>query len=533
MVTRLAHCVMVQGTSSHVGKSVIATALCRVLREEGYAVAPFKAQNMSLNAAATPAGGEIGRAQAVQAEAAGVAPRAAMNPILLKPEADSRSQLVVLGRHRRTVEAREYWTTRGSLWPVVRQALGELRREFEVIVIEAGSPAEVNLARGDLANTRGPEPAARACCSSAITERGGICAQVLGTIERLAASDRPRVRGLIVNKFRGDPALFSGGVRYLAGAYGLPVLGVLPWADDLGVAPEDALSLEAPRRLAGERPHRRTGSAGGGPDIAILRLPHLSNFDEFVPLASAGAAVRYVADPGALAVPDLVIVPGSKTTIADRAWLSRDRSRRAPARPADACRSSICGGYQMLGLSLADPDGVEGRRCVCGLGCCLARPSAARATIRCAAIVSSFAGAALERCRSTATIHPATPLGALRPLPPRPRVGGARSGRRRDADGRGHLRPRPLRERESARCRCAGCRGGAAAPSAGAAPSGPHVAPICSARRWTSGSSARAGAARTVSGCLHPGWRAMSRSFILAARGRETATRSGAARRGR
>jgi len=402
MVTRLAHCVMVQGTSSHVGKSVIATALCRVLREEGYAVAPFKAQNMSLNAAATPGGAEIGRAQAVQAEAAGVAPRASMNPILLKPEADSRSQLVVLGRHRRTVEAREYWRTRGSLWPVVRKALGDLRREFEVVVIEgAGSPAEVNLARGDLANMR----VARACGARVLLvgdiERGGVFAQLLGTLDLLAPSDRPRVRGLLVNKFRGDPALFSGGVRYLARASGVPVLGVLPYAADLGVAPEDALSLEAPRS-AGGRPNRRMGSAGRGPDIAVLRLPHLSNFDEFVPLASAGAAVRYVADPGALAVPDLVIVPGSKTTIADLAWLRATglAARLRALADAGVPILGICGGYQMLGLSLADPDGVEGpARRVRGLGLLPLRTTFRRAKttvpVR-GTIVSAFAGAALK-----------------------------------------------------------------------------------------------------------------------------------------
>src|SRR3989475_2823793 len=205
---------MVQGTASSVGKSVIATALCRVLRDEGWRVAPFKAQNMSLNAAVTPAGEEIGRAQAAQAEAAGIVPRATMNPILLKPEGDGVSQLVVLGRARGRVRARDYWTRRRDLWPVVGEALRALREEFDVVVIEgAGSPAEINLRSSDLANMR----VARACHAAVLLvadiERGGVFAQILGTLALLRPSDRALGRGLLVNKFRGDRALFASRVR--------------------------------------------------------------------------------------------------------------------------------------------------------------------------------------------------------------------------------------------------------------------------------------------------------------------------------
>lgn len=352
-VRRLARCVMVQGTASGVGKSVIATALCRVLREEGFRVAPFKAQNMSLNAAATPEGGEIGRAQAAQAEAAGVDPRVDMNPILLKPEGDARSQVVVLGRVAGSVAARDYWTRRDDLWPAVDAALRRLRVEFEVVVIEgAGSPAEVNLRHADLANMR----IARAADASVLLvgdiERGGVFAQLLGTLDLLPSRDRTRVRGLIVNKFRGDPSLFDGGVRYLERKAKLPVLGVLPYVDDLGVPAEDSLSLD----------DRRAAPATDAVDIAVLRYPRISNFDDFDPLARAGARIRYVARPAEVGVPDLAVLPGSKSTIADLEWLRRSGLGARVRALADAGVPvlGICGGFQMLGEELADPKGIEG-----------------------------------------------------------------------------------------------------------------------------------------------------------------------------
>jgi adenosylcobyric acid synthase len=350
-VPKLAPCVMVLGSASQVGKSVIATALCRVLREEGYAVAPFKAQNMSLNAAATRDGGEIGRAQAAQAEAAGIEPRVSMNPVLLKPEADTRSQVVVLGKATGTYAAREYWRGRNGLWPVIRSSLRSLRREFDVVVIEgAGSPAELNLERHDLANMRVAAEADAAAILVGDIERGGIFAQLLGTLDLLPASERKRVRALVANKFRGDRALFDDGVRILRRRSGLPVF-VLPFAEDLGVPSEDALAA---------LPVAADPSA---PEIAVVVYPHVSNHDDLEPLAAAGARIRYVRRAADLdGPPDLIVLPGSKTTIADLAWM---RTCGIAQRVIALARSGtpvlgLCGGFQMLGRELRDPDAVEG-----------------------------------------------------------------------------------------------------------------------------------------------------------------------------
>ncbi len=347
---RLAPCVMVQGTASGVGKSVIVTALCRVLREEGWRVAPFKAQNMSLNAAVTRDGREIGRAQAAQADAAGIEARAEMNPILLKPEAEYRSQVVVMGRATGSVEASAYWGQRNRLWPVVKGALRTLRYEHDVVVIEgAGSPAEVNLRRHDLANMRVATASDASVLLVGDIERGGVLAQLVGTLELLRPRERATVRGLLVNKFRGDVRLFDGGVRFLRRATGLPVLGVLPFADDLSVPAEDSLSLDAV-------------VPSGSIDVAVVRYPRISNFDDIEPLAEAGAAVRYVRRPDALGVPDLVVLPGSKSTISDLEWLRATgiAARLRALVDAGVPVVGICGGFQMLGEELRDPLGVEG-----------------------------------------------------------------------------------------------------------------------------------------------------------------------------
>lgn len=360
-MTRLAPCLMVAGTASDVGKSVVATALCRVLAEEGLAVAPFKAQNMSLNAAVTPDGLEIGRAQAAQADAAGISARAEMNPLLLKPETDGRSQLVVLGRSVGSVAAADYWRRRSGLWPVVTRSLGSLRREFDVVVIEgAGGAAEINLRAADVANLRLAAHTRASVILVGDIERGGIFAQLLGTLDLLRPTERRLVRGLLVNRFRGDPGLFASGVAILERRSGLPVLGVLPYAEDLAVPAEDSLALDRPP----------VGPVDG-PDIAVVRSPHVSNFDDLEPLAAAGARVRFVRRAAELGVPDLVVLPGSKTTIADLEWL---RARGVGARlralaDAGVPILGICGGFQMLGLTLADPAGVEGEpRTVRGLG---------------------------------------------------------------------------------------------------------------------------------------------------------------------
>ncbi|MBI2324741.1 MAG: cobyric acid synthase [Chloroflexi bacterium] len=334
---------MVAGTASDVGKSVIATA-------EGWRVAPFKAQNMSLNAAVTPDGREIGRAQAAQAEACGIAPTAEMNPVLVKPEAEGRSQIVVLGRATRSVEARRFWRDRSALWPVVTTALRSLRRSYEVVVIEgAGSIAEVNLWPGDLANLRVARAADARILLVGDIERGGVFAQLLGTLDLLPARERARVRGLLVNRFRGDTSLFDAGMRFLRRASGIPVLGLLPHAEDLGVPAEDSLALERPPSAAAI-------------DIAVVRYPRISNFDDLEPRAAAGAAVRYVRKAAALGVPDLLVLPGTKSTIDDLEWVraSGIGARIVALADAGVPIVGICGGLQMLGTALDDRAAVEG-----------------------------------------------------------------------------------------------------------------------------------------------------------------------------
>jgi adenosylcobyric acid synthase len=358
----IAGCLFVGGSASDVGKSVVATALCRVLFEEGYRVAPFKAQNMSNNAAVAVGGGEVGRAQAAQAEAAGVDPTVDMNPILLKPEADDRSQLIVSGRVVGTVRARDYWDRRRALWPEVTAALARLRRSYDVVVIEgAGSIAEINLRASDIANMRLALRAEAASILVGDIERGGIFAQLLGTLDLLTQRERSLIRGLVVNKFRGDVSLFATGRRVLERRSRLPVLGVLPYAHRLGVPTEDAQSL-------------RGWSSDAGPDrprVALVAYPHLSNFDDLDPLRAEGIDVAAVRTSEELGAPDLIVLPGSKATISDLAWLKETGIATAVARAAAVGVPvfGICGGYQMLGTEISDPDGVEGpRRSVLGLG---------------------------------------------------------------------------------------------------------------------------------------------------------------------
>lgn len=347
----LAPTVMVQGVASGVGKSVLATALCRILLREGLRVAPFKAQNVSLNSFATPDGLEIGRAQAVQAEACRLAPRVEMNPLLLKPEGSGRTQAVLLGRPLTVSDAAGKARAREA----VAESLRTLRREYDVVVIEgAGSPVELNLVDRDLANMHTARLADSPVLLAGDIDRGGVFAALVGTLALLAPEDRARVKGLVVNRFRGDPSHFADGRRMLEARAGVPVLGVVPHLKDLRIADEDSLSLAGARR----------GAFGAGRvRIAVVRLPHISNFDDFAPLeAEPGAEVRYVTEPGALAEGDLAILPGTKATVADLAWL---RERGLAEAIADRARRGapilgVCGGCQMLGERIEDPDGVEG-----------------------------------------------------------------------------------------------------------------------------------------------------------------------------
>jgi len=347
--------IMVQGTASHVGKSVLVTALCRIFRQDGFSVAPFKAQNMSLNSYVTPDGGEIGRAQAVQAEAAGIACSVEMNPILLKPEADSRSQVVVLGRPQMSTTAAEYYRLKAQLWPVVTGALGRLRSQYEIVVIEgAGSPAEINLVGDEIVNMR----LARYCRAPVLLvgdiDRGGVFASLLGTLWLLKPGDLSLIRALVINKFRGDRALLEPGLGFLEKKAGIPVAGVVPYFRDIHIAQEDSVTLE--------QPESRQGTAQI--DVAVIRLPHISNFDDFDPLdREEGVRVRYVGSAESLNHPDLVILPGSKTTVADLGWLNSSGLARRITELYERgfFIIGICGGYQMLGRYINDPEGVESK----------------------------------------------------------------------------------------------------------------------------------------------------------------------------
>jgi adenosylcobyric acid synthase len=348
----LAPCLMVQGTASGVGKSLLTTALCRIFRRAGYRVAPFKSQNMSLNAAVTSDGGEIGRAQAAQAEAAGVEATVHMNPILLKPEADDRSQVVVRGRAVTSARWAEYGRMVPTLWPLVAESLAQLRREHDLVLIEgAGNPAEINIG-WDLVNMRVAALADAPVLLVGDIDRGGVFAALVGTLTLLAPEDRARVAGLIVNRLRGDRAVLEPGLTLLTERTGVPVLGVVPHLGGGLVPEEDSLALETP---APDLDDARLV-------VAVLRLPRIANFDDAEPLAAEpGVAVRFVTGASEIDAADIVIVPGSKSTIADLAWLRARGLAPAIERAARGGRIvlGICGGFQMLGERLADPHGVE------------------------------------------------------------------------------------------------------------------------------------------------------------------------------
>jgi adenosylcobyric acid synthase len=349
----VAPCLMVQGTASGVGKSLLAAALCRLFARAGYRVAPFKSQNMALNAAVTRDGGEIGRAQAAQAAAAGIEPTVDMNPILLKPEPVHRSQVVVRGRAATSVTWREYQRMQADLWPIVAESLAGLRRAFDLVIIEgAGSPAEINLRDSDIVNM----PVARLAGAPVLLvgdiDRGGVFAALLGTLALLDAPDRARVGGLVVNRFRGEPTVLTPGLAELAARAGVPVLGVVPWLDARLVPAEDSLDLDEPARWG----------APGGLDIAVVRLPLISNFDDFEPLAAEpGVGVRFVRGADEIRGADVIVLPGSKSTASDLSWLVGTGLAGAIQRAAAGGLPivGICGGYQMLGETVHDPQRVE------------------------------------------------------------------------------------------------------------------------------------------------------------------------------
>ena len=365
---------MVQGTASSVGKSILVAALCRIFKEDGLRVAPFKAQNMALNSYVTPDGLEVGRAQAMQAEAAGVPVSIEMNPILLKPEGDAHSQLVLWGRPAGSYAAADYFQRKRELWPVVVEALERLRSRFDLVVMEgAGSPAEVNLRESDIVNMRVARHADAPVLLVSDIDRGGVFASLVGTLELLEPRDRGTVRGLVINKFRGDLALLQPGLDFLEQRTALPVLGVIPYLPRLRLAEEDSVALDSRERAGNPHPDPLPGGEDKSVlDVAVIRLPHIANYDEFDGLAAEpGVRVRFPQALGELGMPDLVVLPGTKTTVAD--LLALRASGLADAILALARGSTpvlgICGGYQMLGQRLLDPDGVESPRTdIPGLG---------------------------------------------------------------------------------------------------------------------------------------------------------------------
>ena len=339
---RRAGVLMVLGTASDAGKSTVVAGICRLWARRGIRVAPFKAQNMALNSYVTSDGAEIGRAQAMQAMAAGVEPTADMNPVLLKPTADATAQVVLNGRPLGHLGAAEYHAAKRGFWPDVTAALDRLRATCEVVVAEgAGSPAEINLARHDITNLAVARHADAPVVVVGDVDRGGVFAALYGTWALLVPEDRRRIRGFVVNKFRGDPALLAPGLTDLERLTGVPTLGVLPLLD-VALDAEDSLGVR--------------DFGGGRLDVAVVRLPRMSNFTDLDPLrVEPDCRVRFVADAAAFGDPDLVVLPGSKATAADLAWL------RASAIPVDGTRPTlgICAGYQMLGERIRDPDGVE------------------------------------------------------------------------------------------------------------------------------------------------------------------------------
>ena len=352
--------IMIQGTMSNAGKSVLAGGLCRVLRQDGYSVAPFKSQNMALNSFITKEGLEMGRAQVMQAEAAGIEPSAAMNPILLKPTNDTGSQVIINGKPVGTMSAVEYYRHKRDYIPYIMEAYGKLRQKYDVIVIEgAGSPAEINLKQDDIVNMGLAELVDAPVLLAGDIDRGGVFAQLIGTVMLLEEKERQRIKGMIINKFRGDVSILKPGLTMLEERAKIPVLGVVPYFY-LDIDEEDSLT---------ERFRKK--EKAGLVDIAVIRLPRISNFTDIAPLeAHEEAGVRYVSSPAEFGEPDAVILPGSKNTIQDLLWMRQNGLEAKILRFASkgGLVFGICGGYQMLGQEVSDPSGVEQKGTVRGLG---------------------------------------------------------------------------------------------------------------------------------------------------------------------
>ena len=347
--------IMVVGTTSHAGKSFLTTALCRILARRGWHVAPFKGQNMALNAYVTPTGGEIGYAQAVQAWAAKTPPRVEMNPILLKPQGDMTSQVIILGKAVGTTRAAEYYEKYFKPgWQVIKASLEQLASEYDLVVCEgAGSPAEINLKHRDLTNMRVAKYLNAATLLVVDIDRGGAFAHIVGTLALLEPEERALIKGVVINKFRGQRSLLESGITWLENYTGIPVVGVIPWSDQIFPAEDSLVLME----------RRSSRKSDGEVKISVLCLPRISNFTDFDPLeAEPTITVDYVGLKESLGHPDAVIIPGSKTTIADLMALQASgmAAQLKSYAAAGGTIMGICGGFQMLGQWVADPGGIEG-----------------------------------------------------------------------------------------------------------------------------------------------------------------------------
>jgi adenosylcobyric acid synthase len=345
----MAKVIMVQGTMSNAGKSLIVAGLCRIFKQDGYRVAPFKSQNMALNSYITDDGLEMGRAQVMQAEAAGIRPSVNMNPILLKPTNDVGSQVIVGGKVLGNMSARDYFAYKKSLIPQIMEAFRELETQADIIVIEgAGSPAEINLKADDIVNMGLAKLVDAPVLLVGDIDRGGVFAQLLGTLMLLEDEERARVKGLVINKFRGDKTILDPGVAMLEERGGVKVAGVVPYLH---------LSIEDEDSLSGQLEHKEAGLI----DLAVIRLPRISNFTDFNVFEQLdGVSVRYVSSVQELGNPDMIFLPGSKNTMGDLKWMRQNGLEAAVKKLAKRIPVwGICGGYQMLGQSISDPENVE------------------------------------------------------------------------------------------------------------------------------------------------------------------------------
>lgn len=352
--------IMIQGTMSNVGKSILVGGLCRILKQDGYKVAPFKSQNMALNSFITEDGLEMGRAQVMQAEAAGIKPDVRMNPILLKPTTEMGSQVIVNGEVVGNMSAKEYYANKKKFIPDILEAYASLEEEYDIIVLEgAGSPAEINLKQDDIVNMGMARMAGAPVLLAGDIDRGGVFAQLLGTVDLLTPLERTYIKGLLINKFRGDKNILAPGIEMLEEKGGIPVLGTIPYLY-LNIDDEDSLT---------ERFNKNANT--GLVDIAVIRLPRISNFTDFNPFECVEeVTLRYVSNPAELGNPDIIMLPGTKNTMEDLLWLRQTGLEAIIKQHASRGKMviGVCGGYQMLGETINDPEGMEYKGTLKGIG---------------------------------------------------------------------------------------------------------------------------------------------------------------------